>query len=71
MRDANVLIGARVKEARLARGLNQSDIAKALGLQIMAISKKESGANVITAEQLAKISKLLRKPVGWFLEDIR
>jgi transcriptional regulator with XRE-family HTH domain len=63
-------IGARVKEARTEAGLNQEVLANYLGLRVMAISKKESGAIVITAPQIAKIAKALGKPVTFFLQDV-
>jgi transcriptional regulator with XRE-family HTH domain len=69
-RNANALIGARLRAARLECGYTQDVVADMLGLKKMAISKKESGGAVVTAEQLAKISELLQRPVAWFLVDL-
>jgi transcriptional regulator with XRE-family HTH domain len=64
------LIGSRIREAREARGLSQPVLAEVLGITKMQISKKERGIDRITAEQLARLAKLLKRPVSYFLDGI-
>lgn len=69
--DDNKRIGARIRDARLARNLHQVVLAKALGLTVSSISKKERGEDYITAPQLAKLSRLLKHKADWFLQDLK
>jgi transcriptional regulator with XRE-family HTH domain len=59
--------GKRVGHARRAAGFTQSDLASAVGMDRTAVTKIESGARRIDSLELARISKVLRRPVSWFL----
>lgn len=63
------VIGQRVKEARTYLGLSQENVAQALDLRRPAISEIEGGGRKVTAEELEKLSKLLHRPVAWFLGE--
>ena len=53
-------IGAKIKSARLARGMTQEELGKMLGVQKSAIAKYESGRVVnIKRTTLKKISDVL------------
>lgn len=53
-------IGAKIKAARLAKGMTQEELGKALGVQKSAIAKYESGRVVnIKRSTLKKISDIL------------
>ena len=66
----NKSIGARVRERREQLGYQQIQLAQCLGLDVPAISKKERGEAVITAEQLAKLARLLGRSPRFFLQDV-
>ncbi len=62
-------VGARVRSRRMALGLTQDKLAKALGITFQQIQKYEKGANRIGASRLQAISRILGKPVSFFFSD--
>ncbi len=60
-------IARRVKDARTRAGLSQRDIAKKLGLTEAGYGHYERDRQTFTVEQLFKISRILGRPVEWFL----
>ena len=52
-------IGARIREARLALGLSQDQLARALGVTFQQIQNYEKGANGVSAVRLFDICKIL------------
>ena len=60
-------IGARVKKARLQRGLTQSELAKAVGKSKQLVSAWEAGRAEILATTLALVGKSLSVDVSWLL----
>ena len=61
------MIGAKLKAAREFAGLNQVDVADFLGLRQSSYSQIEAGRNSLRVEHLIKLSKLLDRPVNYFL----
>jgi transcriptional regulator with XRE-family HTH domain len=59
-----------MREARLAEGLTMETVAAELGVLLNAVSKKERGLDRLSAVQLAKIARMLRRDPAWFLRDI-
>lgn len=58
-----VEIGARIKAARMAKGMTQEELGEILGVQKSAIAKYENGRVVnIKRSQLKKISEVLNIP---------
>lgn len=56
-------IGAKIKEARLAKGMTQEELGEILGVQKSAIAKYENGRIVnIKRSTLKKISDVLEIP---------
>ena len=70
MRDTDVHIGRRLRQARLARGLSQDVMGKKLGITYQQIQKYESGANRIGGSRLWDMCRLLDVPVGFFFEGL-
>lgn len=62
----DVHVGRKVQELRLQRGLNQSDLGRALGLTFQQVQKYEKGSNRISASKLHKIAETLGAPVQHF-----
>lgn len=60
---------ARLRAAREACGLTQSDVAQHLGVTSAAVSYLESGARRVTTVQLTKLSSLYGREVADFLAD--
>jgi len=59
------IIAARVREARVAAGLTQGQVAKMLGLHRPAISEVEAGNRSVTADELTRMAKLFDVSVSW------
>lgn len=59
----------RLRRARLAAGLTQVQVAKALGLAQSFVSKSESGERRVDVLELARLAKLYRKPIDFFVPD--
>lgn len=70
MRDTDVHIGRRLRQARLARGLSQDMLGKKLGITYQQVQKYESGANRIGGSRLWDLCRLLDVPVGFFFEGL-
>ena len=62
-------LGKKIKLARIELDLNQTDLAKKIGAKQKSISRYETGLSVPSIETLVKISKVLKKSAGYFLED--
>lgn len=52
-------IGARLRQLRRTRGMNQGELAKLLGTHQTSISQIESGARGLSLHQAVKLSKAL------------
>ena len=59
---------ARFRRARLAAGLQQQAVAKALGWPNSRLSRMETGERRVDVVELDALAKLYRKPLRWFVE---
>ena len=62
----DAIIGKRIRAARLARNLSQSDLADAIGVKFQQIQKYETGMNRISASRLFLAAKILHVDIGHF-----
>src|SRR3954471_22384621 len=62
------LVGSRVRQRRMQRGMSQEQLAAALGITVPQVQKYEKGVNRIGASRLHKIAGLLGVPIGAFFE---
>ncbi len=60
-------VGARLTEARSAARLTQTDLAAAVSLERTAISKIEAGERKVDSLELARMARVLRRSIDWFL----
>jgi transcriptional regulator with XRE-family HTH domain len=65
-----IIVGARLKAIRHARGLSQIELGKALGLTHQQVQKYESGANNMSIARLAIIAKILKVPLADFQDNL-
>ena len=65
-----VHMGRRLRLARHAAGLSQTQIGTALGISYQQIQKYERGADRIAAVRLLRMAALLKVPVTFFYEDL-
>ena len=67
------IIGARIKESRIERGINAVEIAKTIGISKSAISQIESRRNAPDVVTLFKLCQLLNVSSDYLLglSDVR
>ena len=68
--DIDIHVGRRLREARLAKGMSQEALGKALGISFQQVQKYEKGSNRIGGSRLWDISNILETPVGFFFEGL-
>lgn len=59
----DIAVGARIRLHRMARGMSQDKLAKALGISFQQVQKYERGANRIGASRLRRIAEALNVPI--------
>ena len=64
-------LGKKIKLARVEADLTQEQFARKINTLQKSISRYETGVSVPSIETLVKISKALKKPAGYFLEEQR
>ena len=64
------IIGARLKTARLAAGINQTELAKVIGSSFQQIQKYERGINRISSVALLSFAQILNVPILYFYETL-
>ena len=65
----NKHLGSRLKLRRLALGLTQTKVAKAINVTFQQIQKYEKGTNGISSLRIMQLSNFLKVPVVYFFED--
>jgi transcriptional regulator with XRE-family HTH domain len=62
-------LGNKLKLRRLALGLTQTKVAKAINVTFQQIQKYEKGTNGVSSIRLLQISNYLKVPINYFFED--
>ena len=65
----NKHLGNKLKLRRLALGLTQTKVAKAINVTFQQIQKYEKGTNGVSSNRLLQISNFLKVPINYFFED--
>ena|ERR1700754_2425228 len=63
-------VGARVRARRKACGMNQTHLAKKLGVTFQMVQRYEYGLCRISASTLFHIAHALETPIDYFFEDL-
>lgn len=63
-------LGKKIKLARIEHDMTQSQLASAIGSMQKSISKYETGTSLPSLETLEKIARALKKPFGYFLDEV-
>lgn len=58
------LIGSRIQAARLARGMTQAELAEAIGIEPITLSRYETGARGASVTTIAMAADVLGVAVG-------
>ena len=62
-------MGNKLKLRRLALGLTQTKVAKAINVTFQQIQKYEKGTNGVSSIRLLQLSNYLKVPINYFFED--
>lgn len=62
-------LGQKIRQAREAKGLSQSQVGQLFGISRSAVSQWESDAVVPETQKLKALAAALGKDVGWLLEN--
>ena len=62
-------LGNKLKLRRLALGLTQTKVAKAINVTFQQIQKYEKGTNGVSSIRLLQLANYLKVPVNFFFED--
>jgi len=65
----NKHLGSKLKLRRLALGLTQTKVAKAISVTFQQIQKYEKGTNGVSSIRLLQLSNYLKVPINYFYED--
>ena len=65
----NKHLGNKLKLRRLALGLTQTKVAKAINVTFQQIQKYEKGSNGVSSIRLLQLSNYLKVPIDYFFED--
>ena len=65
----NKHLGRKLKLRRLALGLTQTKVAKAINVTFQQIQKYEKGTNGVSSIRLLQLSSYLKVPINYFYED--
>ena len=65
----NKHLGSKLKLRRLALGLTQTKVAKAINVTFQQIQKYEKGTNGVSSIRLLQLSSYLKVPINYFFED--
>ena len=67
----NKHLGNKLKLRRLALGLTQTKVAKAINVTFQQIQKYEKGTNGVSSSRLMQLSNFLKVPITYFYEDYK
>ena len=65
----NQHLGSKLKLRRLALGLTQTKVAKAINVTFQQIQKYEKGTNGVSSIRLLQLSNYLKVPIDYFFID--
>ena len=65
----NKHLGNKLKLRRLALGLTQTKVAKAINVTFQQIQKYEKGTNGVSSSRLLQLAEFLKVPVNYFYDD--
>ena len=66
-RRVDILVGTRIKQARHAAKVSQTELGQALGVTFQQVQKYEKGSNRVSAGALQIIAQRLKVPVPWLM----
>ncbi len=68
--EIDIEIGKRLKQARVAAGLTQTELGTGLGISFQQIQKYEKGRNRVGCGRLYKIARILGVKITYFFDGV-
>jgi transcriptional regulator with XRE-family HTH domain len=68
--EIDIEIGKRLKQARVAAGLTQTELGTPLGISFQQVQKYEKGRNRVGCGRLYKIARILGVKIAYFFDDV-
>jgi transcriptional regulator with XRE-family HTH domain len=62
-------LAQRIRAARIASHLSQSDLAQGIGVSDKSVSSYEQGRSIPPFEKLKKIAESTKHPINYFTDD--
>lgn len=62
-------LGKKIKLARVEADLTQTQLAQKINAKQKSISRYETGASLPSLKTLVRMTKALKKPAGYFLDE--
>ena len=66
----DIFVGIKLREARLALKLSQTDVGQHLGVTFQQVQKYETAYNRVSASKLFEMAKLFQTPVQNFFPEM-
>jgi len=66
----DIHVGQKVREARIAHGMSQTQLGNALGVSFQQVQKYEKGSNRIGSSRLWDVCRIFNTPVSYFFEGL-
>ncbi len=66
----DIQVGQRIRDQRRRSGVDQTELAEAVGLKFQQIQKYETGTNRVSASKLWIISEKLNVSISYFFEGL-
>jgi transcriptional regulator with XRE-family HTH domain len=63
-------VGAKIRQARVLRGMSQTALADRLGVTFQQVQKYEKGTNRVGASRLWNVASALALPIEFFFEGL-
>lgn len=68
---ADRILPGRIRDAREYLGITLAEASDALGWERSELERIEAGGVTVTGEQVRKLMRLYRRPLGWFTGESR
>ncbi len=64
--ETDIYVGQKISQARRDKKLSQEKLGAEIGVTFQQIQKYERGVNRVSCGRIAKISKIVERPISWF-----
>lgn len=69
LHELDIVIGRRIKLARINSEMSQAELAKKLGVSVQMLQRYERGLNRVSASRLRDLADIMKTDFEYFVED--